>query len=91
MKMFDEAVPESFTLVDGRWVFAFGEGYTLELEPIFGGGYWVALYELRPDRVYPDLLLREKVPMMPMLSKGMQARQDAILSALSGVYRSDAT
>lgn len=82
---FHEAIRASFTptpLTDPpsaldfllpRWVFTFpapeGE-YTLEFEPSFGGGYDIGLYEKKPDQVYPNLILKEKIPIIPNERKG---------------------
>lgn len=65
---FQEALAASFERVDGRHVFRFGpeSRFTLELEPRVLGGYSVALYEQAPGRPYPELLLKEKLPMMSM-------------------------
>lgn len=64
MRTFEEVVPEVFRLVDGRWIFGFGpeDRYTLELEPIVGGGWLVALYDHVPGAPYPELLLGHKIP-----------------------------
>lgn len=81
MRTFDEIVHRVFDEeVDGRYVFEFGEAdfgcrprYSLELEPILGGGYLIALYEHDEGGEFGDppggseLLLSDKVPVRPIL------------------------
>jgi hypothetical protein len=51
-----------------RWVYRFGDlmQYTLEFEPMIGGGYDVGLYHQRPDEPWPMLMLSYKVPVLPV-------------------------
>lgn len=80
MMTFREAVDASFTrTADGRLFYQFGPEvavasgtkpqYELNLEPMLGGGYFLALYENYPGSHYPELMWEDKVPVVPLTPK----------------------
>lgn len=90
---FYEALQPPWKLVDTRWVFAFGREpgigresgeyrYTLELEPMVGGGFDVAIYEWGAGRQYPNLLLPAKLPLYDEVPRsGLQLLAEALREA----------
>lgn len=40
---------------------------SLEFEPMFGGGFMVALYYRDDNMIYPELILEDKIPVWPLL------------------------
>lgn len=99
MRTFEEAVPRSFALVDGRWVHRFGpdQAFSLELEPILGGGWLVALYGPdpaehvpgHPGSPWPRLLLADKIPVRAVIrgDGGGSAPDVAIAAAMRFLNR----
>ena len=87
MRTFEEVVPAAFTLQEGRWVFRFGpeDRYSLEVEPILGGGWLVALYEQQPGEPHPVLLLPDKLPVRAIV-RGDQGGSN-VDAALASVLR----